>query len=230
MTKVKNIILGLILIAVGVFVALNVFDVIDVDILFDGWWTLFIIIPSFLGLFDKGEKTGNIIGLLIGIGLLLSCQNVIDFDILWKLALPTLLVIIGLSIIFKNTTDKKTNERISELKKNTSDTKGKHDCCAFFSGQDINFSGEQFSGGRFSAIFGGIECDLRTAIIENDVLINADAIFGGIDIIAPSNVKVKVKSVSIFGGSSNKAIFTGNENSPTIYVNSTCIFGGLDVK
>ena len=105
MTKVKNIILGLVLIAVGVFVALNVFDVIDVDILFDGWWTLFIIIPSFLGLFDKGEKTGNIIGLLIGIGLLLSCQNVIDFDILWKLALPAILVIIGLSIIFKNTTN-----------------------------------------------------------------------------------------------------------------------------
>ncbi len=229
MTKVKNIILGLILIAVGVFVALNVFDVIDVDILFDGWWTLFIIIPSFLGLFDKGEKTGNIIGLLIGIGLLLSCQNVIDFDILWKLALPAILVIIGLSIIFKNTTDKKTTEKISELK-NNADKNGKNNCCAFFSGQDINFSGEQFSGGRFTAIFGGIECDLRNAIIENDVLINADAIFGGIDIIAPSNVKVKVKSVSIFGGSSNKAIFTGNENSPTIYVNSTCIFGGLDVK
>ena len=229
MTKVKNIILGLILIAVGVFVALNVFDVIDVDILFDGWWTLFIIIPSFLGLFDKGEKTGNIIGLLIGIGLLLSCQNIIDFDILWKLALPALLVIIGLSIIFKNTTNKKTTEKISELK-NNADKNGKNNCCAFFSGQDINFSGEQFSGGRFTAIFGGIECDLRNAIIENDVLINADAIFGGIDIIAPSNVKVKVKSVSIFGGSSNKAIFTGNENSPTIYVNSTCIFGGLDVK
>ena len=60
-----------------------------------------------MGLFKEREKTGNIIGLLIGVALLLSCQNILDFDMIWKLALPAVLIIIGLSFIFKDTFDKK---------------------------------------------------------------------------------------------------------------------------
>ena len=42
------------------------------------------------------------IGLLIGIALLLACQNILDFDLIWKLAFPAILVAIWLSIIFKD--------------------------------------------------------------------------------------------------------------------------------
>ena len=46
----KNIILGLILIILGVIIGLNTFGITSIDIFFDGWWTLFIIIPAILGL------------------------------------------------------------------------------------------------------------------------------------------------------------------------------------
>ena len=81
MKNCKNIILGIILIVVGVWFGLYATGVVKVNLLFDGWWTLFIIIPSFLGLFDEDGRTGSLIGLFVGILLLLSCQDVLNFDI-----------------------------------------------------------------------------------------------------------------------------------------------------
>ncbi len=200
----------------------------NINIFFDGWWTLFIIIPCFIGLFKEREKTGNIIGLLIGTALLLCCQNILNFDMIWKLAFPAILIVIGISFIFKDTFNHKVSEEIKKLNDKKTKDGG---YCATFSGQDVNFDGEKFNGTDLTAVFGGVKCDLRNAIIENDVVINSSSIFGGIDIYVPDNVKVKVKSSSIFGGvDEKKRNQVENKEAHTIYINATCIFGGVDIK
>ena len=95
MNSIKNILWGIILVIVGLVIGLNVIGVTDINIFFDGWWTLFVIIPCFIGLFTNKDRTGSIIGLLIGLVLLLSAQNIIDFDLIWKLLLPSIIIIIG---------------------------------------------------------------------------------------------------------------------------------------
>ena len=199
----------------------------NINIFFDGWWTLFIIIPCFIGLFKENEKTGNFIGLLIGVALLLACQNIIDFHLIWKLAFPTILVIIGVSLIFKDTIGGKVN---SEIRKLNEKRNGENGYCATFAGQNVNFDGQNFTGADLTAVFGGIKCDLRNAIIDSDVVINASSTFGGIEIYVPSNVKIKIKSIPIFGGVSNKANTKIDENSHTIYINGTAVFGGVEIK
>ncbi len=98
-----------------------------------------------------------------------------------------------------------------------------------FSGSELDFSGENFTGGKFTAIFGGIDCNLKTAIIEDGAVVNVNAIFGGVDVIVPAGINVKVNSTSIFGGVSNKtSSFDGETN--TLYINAVCIFGGVDIK
>ena len=99
MKKFGNVLWGIVLIFIGLIIGGNALGITNINIFFDGWWTLFIIIPSFIGLFKDNEKTGNLIGLLIGIILLLACQDLLEFDLIWKLAFPTILVVIGLSII-----------------------------------------------------------------------------------------------------------------------------------
>lgn len=231
MTKFKNYLCGMALIALGVIITLNSLEITNINLFFNGWWTLFIIIPCLIGLFDKGNKTDDIIGLIIGIVLLLAAQGIIEYAVLGKLALPTILIILGLSIIFKSTFDKKINKKINELKsKEKASAHLPDNHCAFFSGKDLKFANEVFIGASFTAIFGGIECDLRGAVIENDILINATAVFGGVDIIVPSNVKIKVKSSSVFGGVSNNSVFTGDDTSPTIYINASGVFGGVEIK
>jgi predicted membrane protein len=226
MNNIKNILWGIILVIIGVIIGLNTMGITNIDIFFDGWWTLVIIVPCFIGLFTNKDKTGNIIGLLVGVILLLGMQNIIDFNLIWKLLLPSIIVIIGLSLIFKNTFNSKINNEIKKLNnKNTKD----NEYCATFSGQRIDFPNEEFKGATLNSVFGSITCDLREAKIKEDVVINASSVFGGIDIIVPDDVNIKIKSNSIFGGVNNKK--KNNEDKKyTIYVNASCLFGGVDIK
>lgn len=226
MNNIKNILWGIVLVIIGVIIGLNTMGITDIDIFFDGWWTLFIIVPCFIGLFTNKDKTGNIIGLLVGVILLLGMQNIIDFSLIWKLLLPSVIVIIGLSLIFKNTFNSKINNEIKKLNsKNTKD----NEYCATFSGQRIDFPNEEFKGATLNSVFGSITCDLREAKIKEDVVINASSVFGGIDIIVPDDVNIKVKSNSIFGGVDNKKK-NSEDKKHTIYVNASCLFGGVDIK
>lgn len=227
MKKLSSILWGLVLIAVGVIFALNAFGVTDIDVFFDGWWTLFIIVPCAIGLFSEREKMGNIIGLCIGVFLLLCCQDVLGFDMLWKLAIPVIIILIGVKMIFGGVFGGKSAEVKKKIKENGEELK----CyCATFSGQNINFDGEVFTGAELVAVFGGVKCDLSRAIIEKDCVIEASAIFGGVDIILPYGVNVKVNSNSIFGGISNKKYQNDKNNPVTVYINGTCIFGGVEIK
>lgn len=59
MKKISSVIWGIVLIAAGALFALNALNLTNIDIFFDGWWTLFIIVPCAVGLFTEREKTGN---------------------------------------------------------------------------------------------------------------------------------------------------------------------------
>ena len=226
MKNITNIILGLILILLGVVIGINSLGIAKIDIFFEGWWTLFIIIPCFIGLIKDEDKKGSIIGLIIGVLLLLSARNILDFAIVWKLIIPIILVIIGVSFIFKDTFNKKVNDEIKKLNKNS---KNKDELCATFSSQNVRVD-DEFNGINLTSVFGGIKYDLRDAKIKKDTLIKACSVFGGIDILVPENVKVKVKSSSIFGGVDNKSKSSVKDDSCTIYIDATCVFGGVDIK
>lgn len=226
MKQIGNIILGVVLIALGVIFALNSTGVTNIDVFFDGWWTLFIIVPCVVGLFKDESKTGSIIGILIGVALLLSCQGVIMWETLGKLIVPAILVIIGISIIFKDVINHDVSDKIAQLNKRKNPG-----IFATFSGQDVKLDDDKFEGTDVNAIFGGVKLDLTKAIIEKDIVINTYSIFGGIDILVPEDVKVKVRSTAIFGGVDNKHNSTNEkENVHTVYINALCLFGGVDVK
>lgn len=225
MKNYKSIIWGSILILVGLILALNEFGLTNINIFFKGWWTLFIIIPSFINLFVDNDKTGSFIGIVIGVLLLLSVRNIIDLDIIWKLIIPIILVCIGIHLISRNIFDKEISKKIRELNKKNNN----QGYCSTFSSQNINVD-EEFEGTNLDAVFGGIKLDLRNSNIKKDIVINANAIFGGIDILVPDDVKVKIKSTSVFGGVSDKKKNKTNNKSYTIYVNATCLFGGVDIK
>ena len=199
MNKIGNLLWGLVFVVVGIIFGLNALEITNINIFFDGWWTLFIIVPCFIGLFKDEDKSGNLIGLIIGICLLLGCIDIIEFTLILKLLVPTILVMIGLSFIFKDTLNNKIKKEIKKL--NKTETK---EYCACFSGQTIDFSNEEFTGCSISAVFGGVKCDLKKAIIKNDVVINANSIFGGITIYVPEDVNVKISSTCIFGGVSDE--------------------------
>lgn len=226
MKKINSIIWGVVLVLLGVIWGLNAAGITQIELFFDGWWTLFIIVPCAVGLFTGGDKTGNLIGIVIGGALLLAAQDIISYGMLWKLAVPAIIVIIGLKMIFGSF----RNEKSFQLEQKVKEKNGKlQQHCATFAGVNAQYAGEVFEGAELTAVFGGVKCDLREAIITEDAVIRVCAVFGGVEIFLPDTVNVKVTSNSVFGGMSNKKS-NQKENAVTVYVTGSCIFGGADIR
>lgn len=221
-SKTTNIIVGLIFLSLGIILFGNNLKLWNIDLFFKGWWTLFIIVPSVISLFRGSNKISSLVSITIGVLLLLACQNIITWSLIWKLILPIIFVSIGLSFIFEH--NKKDNFNIS-LKKKEND----NNYIAVFSGNDITFDNKEFDGASCVSVFGGIDLDLRDAKIKEDIVIECVSVFGGIDIKTPKNVSIKSNGVPILGGVEDKTIGRG-DTSPTIYIEYVCVFGGVEIK
>ena len=222
MKDIKSLCWGIVLLVIGLLLALSTLNIVDFDLFFKGWWTFLIIIPAVIGFIVDDDKLCHSIFLIVGILLFLETRNLIDFTLIWNLIVPIIIILIGLSLIFRNIFVK--DERKHMFKKNEGST------LAVFSGQELNYDNKKFDGTDLVAVFGGIDIDLRKAKLEKDVVINTVAVFGGIDIMVSEDSNVEVKSFSAFGGvESNKKKNDGNAKT-TIYVNATCIFGGVEIK
>ncbi len=222
--KLSSLVWGIIVIAIGVLFGLHSLEIIDISIIFfKGWWTLFIIIPALANMIKSGISISNISWTIVGVALLLLSRDILEWYMISKLIIPFIIIMIGFNIILKNVLDV-DNKKLKEFKKNKNT-----DYTAIFSGQKIELN-SSFKGATVNAIFGGVELDLTKAQIEDDVLIDTSAIFGGVTIYVPNNVVVKVSNIPIFGGASNKAKGEVVEGSHTMYIKGLCIFGGIEIK
>ena len=225
MKKFGNLLWGLVFIAIGIIIAVNALGIAQINIFFDGWWTLFIIVPCIINFIKGPSRMANFIGLVVGIALLLCAQGIVTFSLIRKLIIPFVFIMIGLGFIFKDFFNGKINEKIKSLNKS-----GLKEYAATFGENKIDMSNEVFDGADLNAVFGGVDFNLINSQINGEQVINATAIFGGITIKVPQNVNVKVKSTAIFGGVDNKVKNDKQDNIPTIYVNAFCMFGGVDIK
>ena len=219
-------IIGFLLIFIGLILGLNAFGITNINLFFSGWWTLFIIIPSLVGLINDKEKTLSLIFLIIGVWLFLAERDLIEYELLIKLLLPVILISIGLLLVFKDV----LSINGKEIKKINANNKESNNYIAVFGSQDLKFEDEKVENLDLKSLFGGIKLDLRDAKIEKDIVINTLSVFGGIDIYVPDDVKVKVSSTPFFGGVEVKRKKQSSNKEITIYLNSVCIFGGVDVK
>ena len=225
MKKTNSILIGGLFIIIGIILALNILGLANINIFFKGWWTLFIIIPCLIGLKEDKDKTGNIIGIILGVSLLLASRGILQFENVWKLLAPAILIIIGMSIILKDTIQNNVKKEISKL-----NTNNEKEYYATFSNQNISLTKDECNGAHLNAIFGGITCNLENIELTEDCLINATSIFGGITLYLPEDLNVKITSTSIFGGVSEKRSSKENTKKETLYINVTCIFGGVEIK
>ncbi|MCF8261323.1 MAG: cell wall-active antibiotics response protein [Melioribacteraceae bacterium] len=80
------------------------------------------------------------------------------------------------------------------------------------------------------SIFGGTNVDLTEAGMQGkEVTFDSVSIFGGCDIRLPREWKLIDNTISIFGGTNDKRIFSSEEkNEKTIVINGVSIFGGIN--
>jgi len=226
MKQVSKVMWGIVLVFLGVVFALKALDIVDIDIFFKGWWTLIIIVPSFISVFTDKDKTGGLIGLLIGIMLLLGCRGLlVDFKTMAKLTIPAVIIVIGLNLIFKDAFSKNAKEGIKKLK----DAGPLRASSAVFATKNDDCTDQTFNGADYTAIFGTVNCNVQNAFFERDVLIKVKNLLGTVNITVPDGVNVEVRSHSLFGGITNR-IPQNEANTLTIYVEAYCLLGNVEIK
>lgn len=103
MTERKsNQFIGIIFLALGIVLALKSIIGFGSLILFDGWWTLFIIGPSVYSIVKNGFNKKNGFGAILGVLLFINCRTGFLGAIFGKLLVPVILLAIGYRMLMKN--------------------------------------------------------------------------------------------------------------------------------
>lgn len=243
MKKANGVLVGVLFIVVGLLYACSALDIFDFSIFFPGWWTLFIIVPCLYALTRKNEeKTGPVIGLIIGICFLINAQD-FDFHIdFWPMAVAVLCIVIGWKMIAPQKKKEHKQVDYTEYTYTTgnatgdiNNTVGTNADTTYTDGNagtssDNTFTGGTYAGGNgyinASAIFGGK--DIR---VDNECFTGADinVIMGAIDL----NLKNAIISEDVYVNVS--AIMGGVDiyapaNVRVVTDGCSCIMGGIDVS
>jgi predicted membrane protein len=145
-----------------------------------------------------------------------------------KLFWAFILVALGLIFIFRS---KKNHHQFEEAEKFSSEF---IDEVNVFGGSEKKLTTNSFRGGKITSVFGGSNYDLLDCkLAEGKNLLDMVNIFGGSKIIVPSDWKIHVDVVSIFGGFSDKrrtVNVSASDDTRELYITGVAIFGGGEIK
>ena len=200
-------------------------------------WAFILIAIGFVNLFSGNGILFNAGLMLLGGGILVRengwLGGILAPVSTWQMIVTIMLLIIGLSIIggalgINKNKWKKHIHRHSH--KGHSGVCSGSDGTAVFGEQSFDYTGQEFRGIDLNGIFGSVTLDLREAIILEDCTIEANSVFGSVEILTGSNANYSVEGTGVFGSVENDTRRQTVEGLPTVTVNASSVFGSVEVR
>jgi predicted membrane protein len=239
-----RLLIGLIVIGLGVLFLLENLGYVYVRDIWDFWPVILIVMGvSRLATCQSTFAVGSgLIVILIGGIFLAHNLGYIPFDVA-RLFWPVILILFGVSLLFRSF-DRTWQQHfwkgapfnlkgmpfnVPNLANDSPDST--HQFC-IFGGSRRRVISQQYTGGEALAIFGGVSIDLRQASSNKpEVFIEANALFGGVDIRVPDSWGVSIRGMGVFGGFDDHSRFRDPQpGKPTLVVTGTAMFGGVSVR
>jgi len=237
---------GIVVLSIGVLFLLRNFNILSPELhhYIFSWKTLLIGI-GILNITLTQKKIGGFI--LIAIGTFFWLPELFDVPVRTsQLFWPVILVIVGIMILFKkpghhphkpwnNWTPPKGGKNKDQSSSNSSN-EDYIDEVTIFSGTSKKINSKSFKGGRMTAIFGGSELNLTHArLAPGTHILNIFFMFGGSEIIVPSDWHIVLETTPIFGGVSDERYIshelqTDDKEKSVLIIRGTVIFGGAEIK
>ena len=232
MNRTNRIIIGIAILIFGIGWALELTGLLHFSL--EGWWALFIIIPSLAAVFTTKHKSGPIIGVGIGILLLLAARGTIAWTDLWKFIICLIAVVYGIAILFFHKEGfgihEADSQTIDDLKLVDQNGRQIRKIRSVFGKQQFDFAGQRFEGADVESSFGFVGLDLRNADLLDGAVIKVECCFGGVEIRVNKDVCVRTAVESAFGSVGGGQYTPPADGAKTLYVNGVCSFGGIDIK
>jgi predicted membrane protein len=218
---------GVALVAIGVLLLLHQNGILRFS---DIWrlWPLILVAGGLVRLTQFGSTSRFMGGLMIAVGLVFEAAefHLIPYSVwaLWPLGI----IALGLLLLWQSLQPKDEREPGWKLEFHAPEAGN----FSVFGGGKRRINTPDFTRADVLAVFGGYELDLRKAGIKGaSAIIDATAIFGGIEILVPEDWNVIVRGVGIFGGYGDESHHGPvSAPAPELIVQGVAIFGGVAIK
>lgn len=232
----QGVLFGMIIVAVGLVLLLDNLGVPGFQHLWRFWPVILIVVGASRLL--QCRSTGGLIwGLVVaGIGTVFLLDNLgfsINLGIFW----PVILIGFGLSMLLRSGERSRAGRGTwlpGPMPGTETTSRPDFHLWALFGGGRRRIDTKEFRGGDVLAIFGGYEIDLRdAAMVEDKAVIDANAMFGGVEIWIPQNWTVEVVGHGIFGGYDDKTLpprINPGDKPQHLVLTGYAMFGGVTVK
>jgi predicted membrane protein len=217
-----RLIIGLFILALGTLWTLDNLNVLDSEV-FTRWWPLVLIAVGAVQFLNRStNRVGPV--LLIIAGLFLLFTSVLDYDFDLGDLIPFCIALFGAKLVWDALARRSARTGVAN------DDSTVH-AFAAMAGVHWQSSSRAFRGGDANAIMGGVEIDLRNVLITpgQEVVIDALAIMGGVEITVPQGWRIVANVLPIMGGFEDKTSSAG-DTAPTLTVRGTVVMGAIVVK
>lgn len=218
-----RLIIGFGILTLGLLWTLDNLDILQSEPI-TRWWPVILVVIGMVKLLDRrANRFGPIALIAIGGFLLLDRAYLIDFDL--GDLIPLGIAFLGAKVIWEAVTRRNRGTDVA------GDSDAVIHSFALMAGVKRQSTSHEFRGGDANAIMGSVELDLRNAQIRegDDVIIDAFAMWGGVEITVPPHWRVVGNVLPIMGGFEDNTHPTG-ESGPTLTIRGTAIMGGIGVK
>ena len=211
-----RLVLGVTVMAAGVFLALDNLGLVDSGLFFRYWPLAFVALGILKLTTSSPQHSGGVFWIVVGVALLAFTTGHMNFQRLWAL----LLVFIGGSIAWRALRPRPPRSQASSVV----------DLMAMLGGSKaVNSSGD-FRGGQALAVMGGCEVDLRKATIgEEEAVLDVFAFWGGVVIQVPEEWEVENRVNAFLGAVENKTR-PAPGGTQRLVLTGTVLMGGAEVK
>lgn len=213
---------GVLLVAVGGGLLLDRAGLLDFGQLLATWWPMILILIAAIQVgTGSAPLPASLIVLAIGLVFQSIALGFLPANT-WAYLWPLVLVAIGLWMII-------ARGRIARPTVNADDELSSF---VAFGGANPRSESQDFRAGTVTTIFGGTEVDLRGAKISSEgAELEVNAAFGGVEIQVPTDWRVSMTGLPIFGGWENKTQLASEAagGGPTLKVHCFAAFGGIEV-
>ena len=232
--------LGLLVLLVGLGFLLDAMGLIEFGVLAGRWWPVLLIAAGLLQMATRSAPPVVSLGLIVVGAVLLADRLGYVPGNLWSYIWPVVLILIGLAWLLGG--------RQWRRRRSYSTHHGGHAhgaragtihvvpdaqvrMSAAFGGYEAVSRAAPFRGGQLTAVFGGVKLDLREAQLPPEGAdLEATAVFGGVEILVPTNWRVETRGMPILGGFDDKtASASAGANAPVLRVRGSAFFGGLSI-
>lgn len=216
-----SVIVGIVLVTLGVLFLLEQTGSIDAGNIIGDWWPIAIVAIGLVQLVEhRRAPVGPLIVVAFGAILLLTQLDLVSPEV-WSYVWPILLVVVGVVILLRLPGRTAPSGAADEVVR----------ASALFGSHDLVVTSQRLRGGSATALFGGVVLDLRQATLDPaGATLGATAIFGAVEVLVPRGWRVEVSGTPIFAGLSNKTDPAATGETPTLNVDATAIFAGVDIK